>query len=122
MMGATSVRGDDDEIGAVAQKQQRGRAALSGAVALRSEQEDVDAGKARSQATAGQSIGDRMEAGEDLNRAPSHPTSVAVRGRYLLDVERGSDVGDDLRRWVPWIAVAIIAVAVIAVLSINGGG
>jgi hypothetical protein len=30
-------------------------------------------------------------------------------------------VNDDLRRWLPWIAGAVVAVIVIAIISISGG-
>jgi hypothetical protein len=33
----------------------------------------------------------------------------------------GRDVNDDLRRWLPWIAVAVVAFIVIAIISISGG-
>jgi hypothetical protein len=33
----------------------------------------------------------------------------------------GRCVNDDLRRWLPWIAGAVVTVIVIAIISISGG-
>jgi len=46
------------------------------------------------------------------------PRPVAI---FPLDDER-LGVNDDLRRWLPWIAVAVIAIIVIAAISFSGGG
>jgi hypothetical protein len=64
-----------------------------------------------------------MEPGQELDGTSLHgdesrPPLVAI----FMVRTKGRIVNADLRRWLPWIAVAVLAFIVIAVVSLSSGG